>query len=301
MSPTALERLALYFAALRTRQGILARAAIGAPDARDGTLARDLAAAMAAGVRPDGSVAGGAVPTIWRAHELLDLGFGAHDPVVARLVAWLMGQQGKPGAYGEGCDKARHGQRICQHYIQGFFAPAALDQRLAPITFPNGKAFRAEPAARFAISCLGLRLALRAGLGSRPGVARHLESLRLLADEWTEWNGFFAPDVIVAGLHALAYGGPDYRGTVETLVDLVSAHQRLDGFWPNADSFATLEALLATGLPEAQRVMRRVAPALEDRQRTDGSFGATAQQERALIALRALRWAEEGPQMKARY
>jgi hypothetical protein len=296
VSPNALERLALYFGSLRTRQGILARAALGAPDAADGPLARELAAALADGLRPDGSVGGGAAPTIWRAHELLDLGCRPADPAVARLVAWLMDRQGGPGAYAYGCDKTRHCQRVCEHYVQGFFAPAPPEHRLAPITLPNGKAFRAEPAARFAISCFGLRVALRAGLGERPSIVQHLESLRLLADQWTEWSGFFAPDVIVAGLHALAYGGPAYRRSVETLVDLVAAHQGLDGFWPNADAFATLEALLATGVPEAQRVMRRMAPTLEERQRVDGTFGAMAQQERALIALRALLWAEGAAQ-----
>ena len=41
---------------------------------------------------------------------------------------------------------------------------------------------------------------------------QHLESLRLLAEQWTSWNGFFAPDVMVAGLHALALGGPTVAG-----------------------------------------------------------------------------------------
>jgi hypothetical protein len=292
MSPTALEQLALYFGGLRTRPGILARRALGIPAAADATLARDLAAAMTADLRPDGSIAGGAVPTIWRGHELLDLGASADEPAVRRILAWLLERQGQPGAYGEGCEKTRHHQRTCEHYVQGFFAAAPVEQRLAPITFPLGKAFRAEPAARFAISCFGLRLALRAGLGDRPGVAQHLESLRLLAEQWTVWTGYFAPDVIVAGLHALAHGGGAYRPTVETLVDLISAHQGADGLWPNADPFAALEALLATGGPRAHEVIRRAAPALVERQRSDGAFGPTAQQERALIGLRALRWAE---------
>ena len=44
MSPTALERLALYFGVVRTRQGILARAALGTPGAGDAALAQELAA-----------------------------------------------------------------------------------------------------------------------------------------------------------------------------------------------------------------------------------------------------------------
>jgi hypothetical protein len=39
--------------------------------------------------------------------------------------------------------------------------------------------------------------------------------------------------------------------------------------------------------------VRRAVPALLARQRIDGSFGPTAQQERALIALRALIWADK--------
>jgi hypothetical protein len=293
VSPTALERLALYFAPLRTRPGILGRRILGAPDPTDRGLALELAVKLTAEIRPDGTVSGGAVPTIWRGHELLDLGVPSYDPALKRICAWLFERQGRPGAYGAGCDKARHQQRVCEHYVQGFFSPGGPEERLAPITLPNGKVFRAEPAARFAISCLGLRLVLRVGHGDRPGVIHHLDSLRLLAAQWTSWTGFFAPDVIVAGLHALAAGGRMYRGTVETLVDLVAAYQDLEGAWPHADFFATLDALLATDVPEARRVLRRATPAVEARQRGDGAFGATAQQERALIALRTLRTTEE--------
>jgi hypothetical protein len=291
VSPTALERLALYFGSLRTRQALLARAAIGTPDPADPALSAQLAQELAAEVRPDGSVRGAAVPTIWRAHELLDLGRIAGDPALARTLAWILDRQGRPGAYGEGCDKTRHAQRVCEHYIGGFFSAAPASERLAPITLPNGKAFRAEPAARFAISCLALRAVLRAGLGDRPAVRRHLDSLRLLAEDWTEWTGFFAPDAIVAGLHALALGGGEYLPTVVRLVEGVSAQQRIDGQWANADLFQTIEALIASGLPSARAAVRRAVPALEERQRADGSFGATAQQERALIGARAVLWA----------
>jgi hypothetical protein len=291
MSPTALERLALYFGVARTRQGILARAALGTPGAGDAALTQELASAMSAELRPDGAIMGGAVPTIWRTHELLDLGRDATDPALVRLLTWLMGRQGQPGAYGEGCDKARHAQRVCEHWVRGFFSPAPAEVRVAPITLPNGKPFRVESAARFAISCLGLRAALRAGLGERPGPAQHLESLHQLSEQWTRWNGSFVPDVMVAGLHALALGGPGTRASVEQLVGMIAAHQAPDGLWPNADLFATLEALHATGLEAARAAVGRALPALVERQRADGTFGAMAQQERALIALRAFRWA----------
>lgn len=294
MSPTALERLALYFGALRTRQALLARAELGLADPGDAALAAQLAHGLAAELRSDGSVGGAAVPTIWRAHELMDLGRPPSDSALARVVGWILQRQDTPGAYGQGCDKTRHAQRICQHYVGGFFSPAAAAERLAPITLPNGKAFRAEPAARFAISCLALRAVLRAGARDRPAVIRHLDSLRSLAEGWTDWTGLFAPDVIVAGLHALALGGPSYRPTVERLVHLVASRQRIDGTWDGADPFQAIEALVATGLAAGRAVVRRAIPALEQRQRADGSFGATAQQERALIGLRAIRWAGAG-------
>ena len=292
-SPT-IDPLALYFSAEHTRQGLLARAALGTASQRDPELTRAVVAALEADIRPDGSVGGAALPTIWRVHELSDLGRGGGDRAVSALMRWLLALQGKPGAFGEGCDKERHANRACEHYIQGFFAPGPPGARLAPVTFPNGKVFRAEPAARYALSCMALRAALRTGSGDRPSVERHVRSLAALAGGWTTWNGFFAPDAIVAGMHALAHAGPKQRPVVAALVGLVAAHQDASGSWPNADLFHTLEALMATDLPEAREVVRRAATALAERQRADGTFGATAQQERALIGLRALLWAR-GP------
>jgi hypothetical protein len=45
--------------------------------------------------------------------------------------------------------------------------------------------------------------------------------------------------------------------------------------------------------PEAHAAVRRAVPTLLARQRIDGGFGSTAPQERALIALRSLIWAEK--------
>ena len=291
MSPTALERLGLYFSGIRSRQGILARAELGLAAPDDPALAGRIGQELSAELRPDGTVGGAALPTIWRVHELLDLGRGPGDAGLIRALGWVLQRQDAPGAYGEGCDKIRHAQRICEHYLRGFFSPAPAAERVAPITLPSGKVFRAEPAARLAISCLALRGVLRAGLQDRPAVIAHLHSLRLLADGWTDWSGPFAPDVIITGLHALVLGGEAYRPAVERLVQLVAAQQQTEGHWDNADLFLVLDALVAAGTPGAHAAVRRAAPALEERQRADGSFGATAQQERALIGVRALRWA----------
>lgn len=291
-SSALIDRIGRFFGVEATRQGVLARAALGSED-RGGELVSRLLVAMEREIRPDGTVGGAAVPTIWRVHELVDLGRRGRDPAVHRAMTWVLGLQGKPGAFGDGCDKPRHGQRICEHYIRGFFAPAPPEQRLTPITLPNGKVFRAEPAARFAISCLALRGALRTGHTARTAVEQHVASLAALAEQWTSWSGFFAPEVIVAGMHALALAGPSHQAVVDRLVSLVGEHQAADGSWPNADLFPVLEALSATRHPRAKALIQRTRPALASRQRADGSFGSPAQQERALIALRALLWAEE--------
>jgi len=157
---------------------------------------------------------------------------------------------------------------------------------------PNGKVFRAEPAARFAISCLALRAALRGRWADRAAVQRHLASLHQLQEQWSDWNGYFAADAIITGIHALALS-PLSTQVRDRVSSLIAAHQAPDGTWPTADLFHTLEALLALGTTPARGAIRRAVPTLLSRQRIDGTFGSTAQQERALIALRSLIWAEQ--------
>jgi hypothetical protein len=82
---------------------------------------------------------------------------------------------------------------------------------------------------------------------------------------------------------------------VDKLVGVITTHQGIEGEWAAADLFQVLDALLATGTPEAQVTVRRSTTALVARQRLDGTFGTMAQQERALIGLRALLWASRSP------
>jgi hypothetical protein len=295
MTAQAIERLALYFAGVRTRQGVLARAALQRADPADAALRERLRSDLAGAIRADGSVGSGAVPTIWRVHELLDLGEPPDAPAVARALGWLVDLQDRPGAFQEGCDRARHARQICSHFLSGFFAPAPPAQRLAPVTLPTGKVFRVEAAARFAISCLALRAALRAGYGRREAVRRHVDSLARMSLQFTEWNGYFSPDTIVAGLHALAVAGPQHRRAIDRLVDLITMHQGIEGEWAQADLFQVLDALMAAGTLEAQVAVRRAATSLAAKQRADGTFGTSAQQERALIGLRAFLWASRSP------
>lgn len=292
-SREGIDRLTLYFASAPTRQGVLARRTLGQPAPDDTMLVQRLIQQMQTEIRRDGSIAGAVVPTIWRAHELMDLGCAGDEAGCGRIMEWVLALQGRPGAFSQGCSRTRHAHRVCEHFISGFFSPAPPEQRLAPIMLPNGKVFRAEPAARFAISCLAFRAALRGELDARPAVDRHLISLLQLQEHWTNWNGYFAGDAIVAGIHALAIVSRSNRDLPHRLTSLIADHQGGDGTWPNADLFHTLEALLSLGTPEAQSSVRRAIPALLSRQRSDGSFGSTTRQERALIALRALIWAEQ--------
>ena len=118
MTSQPLDRLALYFGGESTRQGLLARAALGNPGPGDAELRLTLADRLEADIRPDGSVASAALPTVWRVHELRDLGRGPGDQSIVSLMGWVMALQDRPGAFGEGCDKERHLQRACDHYVQ---------------------------------------------------------------------------------------------------------------------------------------------------------------------------------------
>src|SRR5687768_8907435 len=103
----AIERLRLYFAATTTPQGILARQALGEPAPEDELLARRLVDDMRAETRMDGSIAGAVVPTIWRAHELIDLGHDTDQAGTVRVLGWVLALQSKPGAFSEGCSAPR--------------------------------------------------------------------------------------------------------------------------------------------------------------------------------------------------
>jgi hypothetical protein len=290
----AIERLAEFFAPRTSRAAILAREGLGRPAPTDPAAREAAVAGLLEGLRPDGSVGGAALPTIWRAIELMDLGHSGQEPGTARLITWVLALAGQPGAFGEGCHPARHEQKACEHYLAGFFAPAPASERLAPITMPCGKTFRPEAAARFAVSCLGLRAVLQAGLAGRASVKKHLTSLSLLAEVWNDWGGYYAPDLVSSALFPLAIAPPVHRGATLRAAAFIADNQRDDGTWSNADLFHTLESLLAANTPPARKAVARAVPALLALQRKDGSFGPTAQEERALIGLRVLMMSQGG-------
>jgi len=284
-------RLATFFENRATRPGLLARRALGRLMGSDQGLHDRLIREMRGETRLDGSVGGAAVPTIWRAIELMELGHQSDQAGVIRVLGWILNLQEEPGAFGEDCTDQRHANKVCQHFIGGFFSAAPPNERLSPVSLPNGKVFRSEGAARFAVSCLALRAALMAGHEHRPAVQRHLESLAVLRETWTSWDGYFAPDAIVSALAALTVAPPPFRDVLPDLTGFVAEHQSADGTWPHADLFHVLEALVAAGTLKAKLAVCQAVPALLDHQRPDGGFGNTAMEERALIGLRALLWA----------
>lgn len=283
----AIERLARYFDGPQTRQGLLARRALGRPATGDAALTLNLIRHLAAEVRRDGTVRGGFLPTAFRLLELTDLGADEETTAVPRLTTWLLAQQGLPGCYSDGCTKPRHEAGACEHFLQGFFSPAPAEQRVAPVSLPNGKVFRAEPAARFALSCLALRALMGTTARTYTGPGRHLASLATLRGAWEQWDGYFPPDLVLTALTALASAPGEHR-SLGGITAFVAAQQMPDGSWPQADRFVALEALLVAGTPEATAAIRRAVPALAASVRADGSFGPVAQQERGLIGLRAL-------------
>jgi len=110
----------------------------------------------------------------------------------------------------------------------------------------------------------------------------------LLAEVWNDWDGYYAPDLVSSALHPMAIAPPAHRGATLKTALFIAENQQDDGTWPNADFFHTLESLLAANTPPARKAVGRAVPALIAMQRKDGAFGATAQEERGLIGVRAL-------------
>jgi hypothetical protein len=277
-------RLQDYFASASTRQGILARRLLGKPSADDSQLAKELTRRLTGEIRADGSVGGAFVSTAWAIVELNDLG---GDPAAAtRLSDWLLARQDAPGRFGEGCTPPRHAGRTCEHFMKGFFAVAPATERVSPLTLPIGKVIRSEGTARFAGSCLALRAAILAGQGSQDGVRRHIESLAVAATGPLPTD-HYPMEFVVASLSTLAHARQE-QNAIGAYRDLLLKRQKEDGTWSDLDSFMTLEALMTEGSEKALRAVRKAIPSLLAVQRRDGTFGALARQERALIGLEAM-------------
>lgn len=287
----ALTRLERYLTPQPTRQGWLARRALDAVAADDEALAARLRERLARDVRPDGTVPGGLLGAAWLVQELLDLGARGEDVAPGRLAAWMLTRLGAPGAFGEDWESGDPLWRQFGGPLTGFFSPAPPVPvgRVAPVTLPNGRVFRAEAQARLVVSCVALRAVLRVGLGARTDVGLHVQGLRRIVANVRSWEpGYFAPDAMLTVLHALGATGPRHRDALIAATNWVVSQQLPDGTWPEADLFVALEALLAARTREGTAAIGRAVAALAARQRPDGTFGPVARDERALIALRSL-------------
>jgi len=284
----SLDRLAEYFRPRKTRPGVLARRLlkIEAPD--EDVLVEHLVRERRRYTRMDGSSQGSFVRTAWATWELLQLDSPPDHSGVVRTVGYLIPRQDQPGRHwGEGCAPDRHERRECQHYLNGFFSAATADEALAPLRFPSGVELADEAGARFAASCFALRSVLRAGEDRRTAVRRHLESLLHLPDLW-EQAGRWSTDLALFAIGALAFAPLDLRERAGAALDAVASRQGRDGNWPEASAFHAADMLLSVPRAEARRVVVRTAPALWAALEQDGLTDGDEQEERALIALRAL-------------
>lgn len=286
----ALQATAAFFEDRQTRPGVVARRLLGIPTTADETLRSHLVAERRRRTRMDGGIAGWMFATTWSAWELLQLGCPPDHAGVHRMVGFLLKQQDQPGRFGEGCTARRHAAGQCHHVIGGFFSPGRAENPIAPLTFPNGAVVRGEWDARFAASCFTLRTVLQARREARPPVRRHIESLLFLQEGW-RLGRFEAPlDLGFFALGALSLAPIEYRRQVERMIDHLTEFQQPDGSWPDASLFHVLDVLLSTPTPATREALRRSAPVLLARQRSDGTFDDDANEERALIGLRVLRF-----------
>ena len=281
----SVDRLAAYFDRRTTRQAVVARKALGRRFGSDETLRTQLIG-KAAGLLGSSGGLRDPVATVALVEDLVEL--EAAPQQLAAGVENLLVRSGQPGAFGEGCTAARHAKRVCEHFLGGFFAIAPTTQRVAPAGLPNGRVYRVESQARFALSCWVLDVAIRAGRVGDLGVQRHLDSFANLLEVWEAWDEFLVPDLAFGAMAALAAAPERWRPTLESLVRLAGNQQLADGTWPRVDFFSALDGLSRVNHPMARSVLERAAPGLLQRQRDDGSFGNLAQDDRALIGLRVL-------------
>lgn len=284
----ALERVAAYFAARETRQGIVARRLLGTPRPDDDRLAAALVRERRARLRADGSVAGDLIQTAWFVWELADLGVPPDSAVIHKSLGWLLSRQDRDGSYGLGCSPKRHEMKTCEHAIGGFFAFRGAARTITRAALPTGAAVTSDAAARFMASCFALRTVLRAGQDGRTLVRRHVGSLLALPKLWDTWGKPWQPSLVVSALAAIAWAPEPFRNQLPILAEHVALNQRPDGSWQNLDIAHAVDALVAVPLPQAREAVALAAPKLAKMQAQSGAVGTGGYaEERTLVALRA--------------
>ncbi len=283
----AIERTAAFFANRQTRQGVLARRAVGHPRSSDAELTEHLVRAIRRKTRIDGSVDGSLIGTAHATWELMELGCPADHAAVVRTTGFILQMERREGHLGDSCDDDRHARQRCRHYLHGFFSPGPWDRAAAPLELPSGLRIDEEEDTRFAASCYALRSVLRAGADRRSAVQRHIDSLLSLTSLWDE-SGAWAPDLVMGALGALACAPIEYRARVTDLGRQILARQAKDGSWTGTHLFHALDMLLGLTGAGVSLAARRAAPVLVRLQTDAGAFDPTGGEEQALIALRVL-------------
>ncbi len=267
----------------------------GAPE-----LARHLRGDLLARQGRDGSWGEGdlasSVEAMW---YLLDLGVAVDSSPVMRGLEWIHAQQDTAGAYGHGCTPARHDQRMCDHFLRGFFSPGGPDEA-QEISLSNGQTVTSDVGARLLISERTLRLVLRANAAD-PHAAASLSGLMALP-LYEEYGGTFTPAVLVGALQALAWVGN--RGDSRSLeigLETLAAKQKKDGTWPNVEFFFVLEMLLEARHALADRMFKPAVTRLLASQHKNGAWGRRHMGAQTWIALQVLEQTlerEKGPRLR---
>ncbi len=254
----------------------------GAPE-----LARHLRGDLLAKQGRDGSWGNGdlaaSAEALW---QLLDLTPPSNAAAVARGLDWLHGRRDRDGAYGSGCAPARHEQRLCEHYLSGFFSPGPSDDP-QEITLPNGQSVTSDVGARLLMSERALRSALRAN-PTDPRASTSVTGLRNLP-LYLEYGSTFTPAVLIGALQALAWADGLHSSELTVGLELLANEQDNDGTWPpNVELFFVLETVLEVRHPLSARMLERAVPRLLESQHKNGTWGRRHAAAQTWIGVRVL-------------
>lgn len=284
----ALDGVAAFFRSRQTRAGVVARRLLGASAPGDDRLSLQLINERRRRTRMDGGVGGWVAATTFSAWELIQLGCMPDHTGLSRMLGYILDRQDKPGRFGEGCSERRHAIGHCHHFIGGFFSPGSKDKIVAPLALPSSAVFTEEWDARFAGSCFALRTALQARQERREPVMRHLQSLVYLAGRWERQEFPVAPDLALTAMASVAAAPLPHREHAERMAERIVADQRPDGTWEKATTLHALDSLLTLTSKNARDAVERSTKAILPEQRPDGSFDDHGNEEKTLIALRAI-------------
>lgn len=249
-----MKKLESYLFPKNTRAGLLARQIAGRPAPDDPTLAEILCNERRAATRMDGSIGESLMDTAWAAWEIMDLGADVLEGGLLRLVGWVV------------------------NVVEGAVAASAS----VPLALPNGAVLSSFDEALFAARCVGLKVALRARQGERPGIVQRVADLASREQPTLTLSA--------CALGTVALAPPPHHDHVDEWVSRVAQAQNADGGWTGADRFHMLEGLILAGTRAAREVITRAVPGILGFQPEDDE---PATQERALIAYRAQRIAAE--------